>query len=83
MALAALCADLAKHDKIRPKLTAFIVDHKLREGSADEARTVAEWLEQKLGRTKNPLQTFCVWTSVSLDNRYPFDCASHAVARGY
>ncbi|KAF2198897.1 hypothetical protein GQ43DRAFT_421482 [Delitschia confertaspora ATCC 74209] len=49
MALASLVADEVKRDKAFAKPMAFIVDHKLREGSSEEAAWVAEQLEQKLG----------------------------------
>lgn len=45
MALAYLCSRL-RHEGIAPEIdaTAFVVDHRLRPESTDEAHTVSKWL---------------------------------------
>lgn len=45
MALAFLCKQLERNGFV-DSVTAFVVDHKAREESSREARTVAQWLEQ-------------------------------------
>ena len=50
MALAYLCRELEKAPLDGPfSVTAFIVDHRARPESTDEARTVKDWL-LKLGK---------------------------------
>lgn len=46
MALASLCRQTAATDRPHPSFTGFIVDHRLREGSTEEACRVAEVLQQ-------------------------------------
>lgn len=49
MALATLCKALSsgEHTKLKYECTAFIVDHKIREGSTEEAKEVAEMLRKR------------------------------------
>lgn len=46
MALAYLCKELEKSRLVDDlSVTAFVVDHKVREESSREAKTVSSWLE--------------------------------------
>lgn len=45
MALASLCAGIQSKGQLR--FRAFVVDHKVRAGSGDEAHAVAKILEEK------------------------------------
>jgi tRNA(Ile)-lysidine synthase len=54
MALAFLCKQTLP-PAVSDKLVAFVVDHKLREDSKDEARKVKGVLEQKLGMSRYEL----------------------------
>lgn len=47
MSLAYLCKQLERSGYVEDlSVTAFVVDHKAREESSQEARTVAQWLDE-------------------------------------